>query len=353
MPPDLARVTPRACGLVALFLAGLVASTLASAGELRVGVSWSNFQEERWKTDERALKSSLEALGAQYLSADAQSSSEKQLADVETLLARGAQVLLIVAQDADAIAPAVALAFAEGVPVVAYDRVIELPGVFYISFDNVEVGRIQARELLRVREQGRFVFIKGAATDPNSDLVHAGQREVLQPAIDAGEIQIVGEQYVDGWLPEVAQRVMEQLLTANDDRIDAVVCSNDGMAGGVVAALRAQGLEGLPVSGQDGDHAALNRVARGLQTVSVWKDARALGSRAAEVAVALAEGRDAGTLSGVVSWSKGPRKVVLDSILLTPEPITRDRLHLAIDAGWVSREVVCRGVGAEPPAACR
>jgi D-xylose transport system substrate-binding protein len=237
--------------------------------------------------------------------------------------------------------------------VVAYDRLIESPGVFYISFDNVEVGRLQARSLQALRPEGRYVFIKGSAQDPNSDFVHAGQLEVLRPAIEAGRIEVVGEQYVDGWLPELAQRVMEQILTANDDRVDVVVCSNDGMAGGVVAALSAQGLAGVPVSGQDGDHAALNRVARGLQTVSVWKDARSLGSEAARVAVALGRGGRGAEVSGATRFSGGPRGVALDAILLAPVPITRDNLDLVIDAGWIPREAVCRAVGSDPPPACR
>ncbi|MBW2274810.1 MAG: D-xylose ABC transporter substrate-binding protein [Deltaproteobacteria bacterium] len=318
-----------------------------------VGVSWSNFQEERWKTDEAAIRDGLAARGARYLSADAQGSSEKQLSDVEGLIARGADVLILLAQDSGAIHPALALARAEGIPVIAYDRLIESPGVFYISFDNVEVGRLQARSLQSVRPEGRYVFIKGSAQDPNSDFVHAGQLEVLQPGIDAGRIVVVGEQYVDGWLPELAQRVMEQILTANDDRVDVIVCSNDGMAGGVVAALSAQGLEGVPVSGQDGDHAALNRVARGLQTVSVWKDARSLGAEAARVAVSLGRGGVPGEVSGAGRFSSGPRAVPVDAILLAPLPITRDNLDVVIDTGWVPRETVCRGVGANPPAACR
>ncbi len=325
----------------------------SAADEIVVGVSWSNFQEERWKTDEAALRAALEARGAHYLSADAQSSSEKQISDIETLIARGAEVLVVVAQDADAIGPAITAALAEGIPVIGYDRLIELPGVFYISFDNVEVGRIQAREITRVQPTGRYVFIKGAATDPNADFVHAGQLEVLQDAIDAGHIQVVGDQYVDGWLPELAQRIMEQILTANGDRVDAVVCSNDGMAGGVLAALRAQGLEGLPLSGQDGDHAALNRVARGLQTVSVWKDARALGAQAAGVALALAAGTPADAIPGRVRFTEGPRHAAVDAILLSPLAITRERLDAVIDAGWVSRKSVCRNVAADPPKACR
>ncbi len=330
------------------FLAGAPAAE--AADPLVVGVSWAYFQEERWKTDEAAIRTALEAAGARYLATDAQGSSEKQLADIESLVARGAQVLIVVAHDADAMAPALALARQEGIPVLAYDRLIEAPGVFYLSFDNREVGRLQARAVAALRPAGRYVFIKGAPTDPNAAFVHSGQVDVLQEAIERGEIEVVGDQAIDGWLPELAQRVMEQILTATGDGVDAVVCSNDGMAGGVIAALRAQGLVGIPVSGQDGDHAALNRVARGEQTVSVWKDARALGRRAAAVALALGKGEP---VPGASRYAEGPRRIGVDAILLEPLPITRANLGVVIDAGWVPRATVCRGVGEDAPPACR
>ncbi len=149
---------------------------------------------------------------------------------------------------------------------------------------------MQARAVFEAQPTGNYVMIKGSAQDPNADFLRGGQQEILQAAIDAGDITIVGEAYTDGWLPANAQRNMEQILTANDNNVDAVVASNDGTAGGVVAALTAQGMEGIPVSGQDGDHAALNRIAQGTQTVSVWKDARDLGRNAGEIAVALASG---------------------------------------------------------------
>jgi D-xylose transport system substrate-binding protein len=338
---------------LAVLLALLAAAPAHAQSTLRIGVSWSNFQEERWKTDEAALREELAKLGATYVSADAQSSTEKQLADVEGLLARGVDALLIVAHDADAIGPAVGMARADGVPVLAYDRQIELPGVFYLSFDNREVGRIQAREVQRRRPRGRYVFIKGSAQDPNSDFVHAGQLDVLRDAIARGDIQIVGDQYVDRWLPEVAQRTMEQILTATANGVDAVVCSNDAMAGAVIAALREQGLIGVPVSGQDGDRAALLRVARGEQAVSVWKDSRALGQRAAQVAVALARGTAPGAIEGRVRFDGGPRRAPVDAILLAPVAITRESLGLVIDAGWIPRAELCRGAGADPPPACR
>ena len=329
----------------------IVALNLAAAQT--IGVSWSNFQEERWKTDEAAIQAALEEMGAEYISADAQSSPEKQIADVESLITRGADALIILAQDNEAIIPAISRAQAEGIPVVGYDRLIEAEGVFYLTFDNVEVGRLQAQAVFEAQPEGNYVFIKGSPTDPNADFLHQGQLEVLQSAIDSGDITVVGEQYTEGWLPENAQRNMEQILTANNNEVDAVVASNDGTAGGVVSALSAQGLEGdVPVSGQDGDQAALNRVAQGTQTVSVWKDARELGRAAAQIAVALARGEDIPIET--TTWDSGPDGVEMDAVLLEPVPVTQENLDVVIDAGWISQDAVCQGVSGEgAPAVCQ
>ncbi len=342
-------------GVGCMFIAVAVLTVVSGdtfAKSLTVGVSWSNFQEERWKTDEAAMKAQLKKLGAKYISADAQADSSKQISDVENLIARGCDALIILAYDADAISPAIERAKAEGIPVIGYDRLIEDPYAFYLTFDNKEVGRMQAREVFKVKPEGNYVFIKGSSTDPNADFLHEGQLEVLKEAMDAGKIKNVGEQYTEGWKPEVAQRNMEQILTANNNKVDAVVASNDGTAGGVVAALTAQGMEGItPVSGQDGDHAALNRVARGIQTVSVWKDARELGKAAANIAVALANGKKIGN---AIKWSGGPKGVEMDAILLKPVPITRANLAIVIDADWVKKQVVCQGVDAGmAPGACK
>jgi D-xylose transport system substrate-binding protein len=331
----------------------LALSAHAFADGKVIGVSWSNFQEERWQTDEAAMRAAIEAAGNSYISADAQSSAAKQLTDVESLIAQGADALIILSQDASAIVPAVENAVNEGIPVVGYDRLIEHPDAFYLTFDNKEVGRMQARAVFEAQPTGNYVFIKGSAADPNADFLHSGQLEVLQEALDSGAIVNVGEAYTDGWLPANAQRNMEQFLTQNDNNVDAVVASNDGTAGGVVAALEAQGMAGsVPVSGQDGDHAALNRVALGTQTVSVWKDARDLGRAAAEIANQLADGVSMEDVDGSEKWSDGPQGVEMNAVFLAPVPITRDNLNLVIDAGWVSKDVVCQGVSAGTVAAC-
>lgn len=331
--------------LAAAFSATL--STAAIAQDLTIGVSWSNFQEERWKTDEAAIKGALDAAGAAYVSADAQSSSAKQLSDVESLIAQGVDALIILAQDAQAIGPAVQAAADEGIPVVGYDRLIDDARAFYLTFDNVEVGRMQARAVLAAQPNGNYVMIKGSPTDPNADFLRGGQQEVLQSAIDAGDITIVAEAYTDGWLPANAQRNMEQILTAQDNNVDAVVASNDGTAGGVVAALTAQGMDGIPVSGQDGDHAALNRVAKGTQTVSVWKDARDLGRAAGEIAVALAGGTAMADIEGATMWTS-PGGTDLNAVFLAPLPVTKDNLSDVVDAGWISQEALCQGVSGGP-----
>ena len=335
--------------LAAAVLAGAVltlgATGLAQAKGKTIGVSWSNFQEERWKTDEAAIKAAIAAAGDKYISADAQSSAQKQLTDIESLIAQGANALIVLAQDSSAIAPAVAKAIDEGIPVIGYDRLIENPHAFYITFDNKEVGRMQARGVFAVKPAGNYVFIKGSAADPNADFLFSGQIEVLKAAIDAGTIKNAGEAYTDGWLPANAQKNMEQILTKNNNKVDAVVAANDGTAGGAIAALAAQGLAGaVAVSGQDGDHAALNRIALGTQTVSVWKDARQLGRQAAEIAALLADGKKMSEVPGAVKFSGGPKKVEMNSVFLKPIAITKDSLDVVIDAGWVKKDEVCRGV---------
>jgi D-xylose transport system substrate-binding protein len=340
--------------ITSLAFAGLTLSGFAaSAAGLTVGVSWNNFQEERWKTDEAAMKAVFDKAGAKYISADAQSSAEKQATDVENLISQGANVLIVLAQDSDAIQPAVQKAIDGGVPVIGYDRLIENAKTLYITFDNKEVGVLEATPVFKLKPKGNYVFIKGNSADPNADFVFSGQMEVVGKAVKSGAIKNVGESYTDNWDPANAQKEMEQFLTANNNKVDAVLSENDGMAGGVVAALTAQGLAGqVPVSGQDGDKAALNRVALGTQTVSVWKDSRELGKAAAEAAVELAKGTKLAKIKGVVMFANGPKKVNMTSILLKPVPITKDNLNVVVDAKWITKDELCKGVKAGSVKAC-
>ena len=317
-------------------------SSAALAEGKKIGVSWAQFQEERWKIDEAAMKAAIEAAGDEYVSADAQGSSEKQLSDIDALIAQGVDALVINAWDKDAIGPAIEKAAAEGIPVVGYDRLIEDARTFYLTFDNVGVGRIIAESVSAVAPKGNYAIIKGDPGDPNAGFLLEGMMSVIGDAVAAGDITIVGEAFSDGWKPENAQKNMEQILTANNNAVDAVLSQNDGMAGGAAAALAAQGLT-IPLGGQDGDKAAINRVARGTQTVSVWKDARELGKAAGEIAAAMAAGAAVDAIPGAAKFSGGEKGVEMNAILLAPTPLTKDNLNVAIDAGHISKAEACEG----------
>ncbi len=321
-----------------------------------VGVSWNNYQEERWaKFDEPAIKDAVEAGGGSYISNDAKSSAETQASNVENLISQGAKVLIILAQDGTAIKPSVQSAIDQGVPVIAYDRLIEDEKALYITFDNVEVGRLQAEAIFGEVPKGNYVIIKGNKADANADFLRSGMDKIIADPVASGDIKIVGETYTDNWDPAKAQTEMEQFLTANNNDVQAVLSENDGMAGGVVSALEAQSLAGkVPVSGQDGDQAALNRVALGTQTVVGVEgrprcSARQLATRPSRCARTRTPRPSQGTAA-----FKTPGGIDVSSILLKPQPITKDNLERR-DRRWLDHEGQrlqgrCRRVRAQPAA---
>ena len=192
--------------------------------------------------------------------ADATSSAEQQTSDIESLVSRGARVLIVVAQDGTAVKPAVADAIKRGVQVIAYDRLIDDPKTLYVSFDNVEVGRMQARAVLAAKPAGNYAFIKGDRGDANADFLRAGQEEIIGPALKSGAIRNVGETYTDNWNAPTARMAMEQILTDSKGKVDAVLAENDGLAEGVINALADHRLAGkVALSGEDGDMVGLKK----------------------------------------------------------------------------------------------
>ena len=325
------------------------ADTAYAAGSKRICVSWRHFQEERWRIDEAGIKSVLEPAGYTYVSADAQSDPQKQMTDVDSLLSSKCDVAIILAQDSKAIMPAVAQAKAAGVPVIAYDVPIDSPDVTFISFDNVAVGHLMAEAMVKARDNGNWVLIDGDATMTIINLFHAGQMQVLQPLIDKGQIKVVAHQNIENWKPDLAQAAMEQILTQQNNKVDAVLAMNDGMSTGVASALAAQKMLGIPLSGQDGDKAVLNRIAKDQQTVTVWKNSYLLGQAAAKAAIEMVEGKP---VTGQKPF-KTESGQTQPSLLLAPIAITRDTLNLVVDAKWISKGELCNGVTENPPAACK
>ncbi|MFO1068308.1 MAG: substrate-binding domain-containing protein [Geminicoccaceae bacterium] len=326
---------------------------MASAQEKTVGVSWRHFQEERWKIDEAGIKEVLEKAGFGYVGVDAQADPQKQLADIEGLIAQGVDVLIILPQDSAAALPAFEAAKAAGIPTITYDIPTDFPDALFVSFDNIAVGRLMAEAMVKAQPKGNWALIEGDPLMPIVDLFRAGQMQVVQPLVDKGDITIVAQQGIENWKPDVAQTTMDQILTKTDNKVDAVLAMNDGMSGGAAAALAAQGLLGkVALSGQDGDIAALNRIAKGEATVTVWKNARKLGEAAGAAAVEMANGTPAAKVTGA-AMGKTMSGKDQPAILLEPIAITRDNLNLVIDSGWATKEQVCQGVTTNPPPACQ
>jgi D-xylose transport system substrate-binding protein len=320
-----------------------VGSFAAMAKDLTVGVSWSNL-EDGWTMDDAAIRTTLEAHGAKYMGADAQAAPAKQRADVERLIAQGADVLVIRAADPEAILSSVKLAKEKGVRVIAYGRPIEDPDVLTVAYDTAGAGAMIAKAVQAVKPAGNYVLIKGDKADPESDLMLLGMKQALKPAMDAGKIKIVGETYIDRGKPEPAQRGMEQILITAGDKVDAALAENDAMAAGVVAALGAQGMAGAVAVGSWGaGHSAINRIALGTETVTIREDASDLGKAAAEAAIALGEGKKVADVPGAKPLTLGSKGVKVNAILLAPLAITRDNLNVVVDKGWMTKAQVCAG----------
>ena len=241
------------------------------------------------------MKKTIEAGGGTYISADANLSTEQQLTDVDTLIAQGAKVLILLAQDDKAILPALQKAKDAGIPVIAYDRLIEDPERPVHHVRQRGVGKAEAEAIIAKVPKGNYVLIKGDPGDPNaSTFLPQGWDEAgLKDKVDSGDIKILngpGRDVHRRWKTEKAQANMEAIIdkaVADGTKIDAILAENDSTALGVVGCAHGQELRLPAVSGQDGDPANLNNVALGNQYVDVWKNANELGKAAGAAALQL------------------------------------------------------------------
>jgi D-xylose transport system substrate-binding protein len=350
-----ASTAPSAAATAAPTEAASAAAPSEAAAACKVGVAWATFQEERYGLrDEPSVKAAVEAGGGEYIGNDGKNSSETQASNIEALLASGVNVLVVNSVDPEAVLPSVQKAVDAGIPVIAYDRELENSKALFITHDNVEVGRMIARAVTGAQPTGNYAIIKGELGQTNPLFLRQGMEEIIAPLIASGAITIPdgAEVNTDGWKPENAQAEMEQILTANNNDIQAVLSQNDGMAGGAVAALAAQGLDGkVVIGGQDGDKAALNRVALGTQVVSVWKDANELGTAAGKAALELCADPDITKVTGATP-SKSVGGLDTSSVLLAPIPITKDNLQVVLDANWLTVDELCAGVPAGTVTGC-
>ncbi len=320
--------------------------------QVLIGLSLDTLKEARWQADRAMFVRRAEELGARVLDLAANNDDIVQIGDVEKLITNKVDVLVIVPHDGTAMAKGVRMAHDAGIPVIAYDRIIRDSELdLYVSFDNVKVGELQAQYLidhLPTPGKGRIVRIYGAKTDNNAFQFKQGQDNVLKPYIDRGDIVVVHEDWADDWKPENAKRIANAAITANGDRFDAVLASNDGTAGGAIQALVEEGLAGKKlVTGQDAELVACQRIANGTQAMTIYKPLQSLARNAAELAVRMAERKVV-----VAPQTVNNGKIDVPSVLSSVVTVTRENLvETVIRDGLHSFDDVYRGVPEElrPP----
>jgi len=309
--------------LITLFTLLIVAAMLAAcapaaapqastSGKIKVGLSFSDYATERWPIEAAQMTQLLQKDGYQVEVQEADHDVKLQNDQIDNMVADGVKGLIVIAEDGAAAATAVDAATKAGVKVIAYDRLIKTTSISaYLSFDNVEVGKQEALGVMTALglpgsttwtkdNPAKVVMSGGSPTDNNAVLVRQGQMAVVQPYVDSGVVKIVADQWVDNWDATNAEKMMENILTAQGNKIDAVVASNDGTALGELQAMKAQGLAGkVPISGQDATADGCNSIVKGEQTVTVFKDTRLLAPKAVDMIDALIKGQ---AVSGLQSF---------------------------------------------------
>jgi len=299
----------------------------------KIGFSIDDLRLERWARDRDYFVAAATGLGAKVFVQSADASEQKQIAQIENLISRGVDVLVIVPYNATVLNNAVKEAKKANIKVISYDRLILNADIdAYISFDNKAVGEMQAKAVVDLKPKGNYYLLGGAPTDNNAKILREGQMAVLQPLVDKGDIKIVGKQWVKDWNPAEAMAIVENALTANNNKIDAIVASNDATAGGAIQALTSQKLGGkVPVSGQDADIAAVRRVLAGTQAMTVYKPLKLIASEAAKLSVQLVRSEKPAYNA---QYDNGLKKV--NTLLLKPTPLTKANIDILVKDGFYS-----------------
>lgn len=312
------------------------------ARPVRIGLSLDTLKEARWTRDRDAFVEQARTLGADVTVLSANGDDNRQVADVEALVTAQMDVIVIVPHDGRAMARGVEVAHRAGIPVISYDRLIlDSEPDLYMTFDNERVGALQAQFILDALRDApkpvRLVRIYGSRSDNNAALFKAGQDAALRAAIDAGEVEVLHEDWADDWKPENAKRIMNAAITRHGRNIHAVLASNDGTAGGAIQALREEGIAGrVIVTGQDAELVAVQRIVAGEQAMTIYKPVQQLARRAADAAVSLARGRPL-----VARHAIDNGRTEVPSLLLDVVTVTRDNVEDTVVAdGFHPREAV-------------
>lgn len=316
--------------------------TASGEEQIKIGLSVVDLTLERWQHDRDIFIEKAEELGAEVIVQSADGDADKQLSQIQNMLSQDIDVLVIIAANSDALAPVVEQANEQNVKVVAHDRLINNADIdAYVSFDNEGVGEMQAQYLVDGVPTGKYFLLGGEPSDHTAHMFRQGQMNILEPLIEAGDIEVVGDQWADGYSGDKALSIIENALTAQNNDIDVIVAPNDSTAGGAIQALEAQNLAGeVLISGQDADLAAVQRIAEGTQSMTVYKPIKEIATTSAEIAVKLGKGE---TVEANDSIDNGVKDVPF--VKLTPISVDKDNLlDVIIADGFHSYDEVYKNI---------
>lgn len=310
-------------------------SAFADKAKPVIGFSIDDLRVERWARDRDFFIEAAKKAGAEVSVQSADGDTQKQVSQIENLIAKKVDAIVIVPKDGKVLSNVIKEAKKAGIKIISYDRLILNSDIdAYISFDNERVGFMQGEAILKAKPKGNYYLLGGSPDDNNAKMFRAGQMKALNPAIKKGDIKILGDQWVKDWLPANALAIAENVLTQYQNKIDAIVASNDGTAGGVIQALAAQKLAGkVPVSGQDAELAACKRVLAGTQTMTVYKPLKLIASEAAKMTIAMVKGQ---SVKFNNKLDNGMKKV--DALLLDPIVLTKSNMDILVKDGFYTKE---------------
>lgn len=308
----------------------------------------------------KSIQQAIPGVTIQYTNAN--NNADTQQNQVEAALMKGACILIVDPQDSDKASVIVQRAKASRVPVIAYDRLIQDPDTaFYVSFNNTRVGELQGQYIadqfrkgaLGLKPGANLAMINGAQTDNNALQFREGALNALQPLINSQEINLVFDQYTPNWDIARAQSSMEGILTQQQNDVQIAYVANDGMANTVIAALRAQNLEGrVMVTGQDATVAGIQNILRGDQVMTVYKPIAKQAQVTAQLVAALSNGADPEALvNGQTALKSGGQ---LASVLLDPIAVDKSNIQQTVMAdGYLTRDQICNGLNGDTTGICR
>jgi len=276
--------------MIALFW--LLIATVQVASAQKIGLLMDSYVIDRWYIDQKLFTDRIKELGGECLVEIPYGDPDEQVRLGKKLIQAGVDVLVIVPSDSRKAAEIVQAAKAKKIPVISYDRLILSKDLsFYISYNNVEVGHLQAQYAVSKVPKGKYLLLNGPPTDNNAILFRKGQMEVLQPHIDKGDITIIGDIVLNDWSEIEALMRIDEFFSSNQEKPDVIIAANDALATGSIQALPTDLLGKVLITGQDAELIALKSIIAGNQAMTVYKPIKPLAHQAAEIAMTFAKGK--------------------------------------------------------------